>query len=192
MSELLQTVLPGLSAFTGAWLAHRFALRQTEHGTRFQRQYERRDEVIGETWRLLLEANNSFHNWTSPFGYEDELSKLEQGKDVYGTIHKFVSYYRSHMLWFDQRTLDKLNRFTDDISKHFHKLYDAFDNEHLDSTVMAERFEARRDSWRWAREELQEWLRDLDGDFRLALGVDHHSWWRRPLRLPRRHRSPRT
>lgn len=191
MREILQTILPGLTAFAGAWLAHRFALRQTEHGTRFQRQYQRRDEVIGETWRLLLEANNRFHNWALPFGNEGDPSKLEQGVEVYRTFHEFVTYYRSHMFWFEQRTLDKLNSFTDEMSKHFHSLYDAFDNDHLGNTEWAERFAERQEAWRWAREELQDSVRDLGGDFRLALDVDRRSRWHKPFSLRKWHRSPR-
>ncbi len=183
--DILQTLLPGLTAFAGAWLAHRFALRQAEHGTRFQRQYERRDEVIGETWRLLLEANNSFHNWASPFGRDGEPSKVEQGKDVYGAIREFVIYYRSHMLWFDQPTLDRLNRFTDEMLKGFHNLYDAFEKEQDGQDVWAERVEARREVWRWTREGLPEWIRNIEGDFRRALGIDRRSWWRQPFSFSR-------
>ncbi len=148
--------------------------------------------MIGETWRLLLEANNSFHNGASPFGYEGEPSKLEQGKEVYGVIREFVAYYGSHMLWFDKPTLDQLKLFTDDIWKHFHKLYDAFDNEPLDNTEWAEQFEVRRETWRWAREELQAWIRDLEVDFRLALGVDRRSRLRKPFSLRKRRRSSKT
>ncbi len=189
MSDITQALVTAASAFVGAWLAHRFALRQAEHGTRFQRQYERRDEVIGETWRLLLETNNGFHNWASPFGYQGEPSKVEQGKEVYGAIRDFVKYYRSHMLWFDQQTLDRLNRYTEELSKRFHALYDAFENEHAEHAEWKERFEARRDAWHWAREEMQEWVREIEGDFRRSLASEQSPWWR-SLSVPRRHRSP--
>lgn len=190
IGNILQTLLPGVTAFLGAWLAHRFVLRQAEHQTRFQRQYERRDEVIATTWRLLLEANNRFYNWSSPFGSEDDPSKAEQGKDVYGAIRELTSYYRSHMLWFDQRTLDELNRFMDDLSKRFHALYDAFENDHHAHAQWTERFEARREAWKWAREGLQEGIHELEGEFRRALGIDRHPWWRRLLNPDKKHLPP--
>ncbi len=178
--DILQTLLPGLTAFAGAWLAHRFGLRQAEHGTRFQRQYERRDEVIGKTWQLLLEADNRFHNWSSPIGYEGEPSKLEQAKPVHEAMREFVRYYRSHMLWFDQYTLDKLNRFTDDFWSHFYDLYDGFE-----STNRTEELDAWQKASRWTREGLQEWVRDIESEFRRALGVEARPWWRRTWRFRR-------
>ncbi len=190
MNELIEPALTAIAAFAGAWLAHRFALRQAEHGTRFQRQYERRDEVIGKTWQLLLEASNGFHNWASPFGRDGEPSKVEQGKDVYDAIREFVIYYRSHMLWFDQPTLDRLNRFTDEMLKGFHNLYDAFEKEQDGQDVWAERVEARREVWQWTREGLPEWIRNIEGDFRRALGEETRPWWRRTWRLRRDKDAP--
>jgi hypothetical protein len=98
-------------------LRHELSMSALEHQVRYSRLYERRAQVIAETYEKLVAAYWAFESFTSPFEWGGEPSKLEKYKNAMSKSTEYFKYFDSNRIYLPAELCQKIEDFMQSVRK---------------------------------------------------------------------------
>lgn len=94
-----------------------------EHQVRFARLYEKRAEVIAETYALLKELYTCLASYVKPFESVGDTPREERRKEAHEALTRFKSYYATKLIFIPGEIASKLEEIDKELVGAFNEFY---------------------------------------------------------------------
>lgn len=137
--------------------------------TTFQNLHTERASVIKETYKRIVETQRTFESLMNPVqleGEPDEKTKRQAAADAFSELS---SFFHQNEIYFDPELADEIDAFITRLQKTWNK----FHLPRFDDTGKPYRdVEEWSELWEYMRTEIPNLKSDIEGKFRLILGIE--------------------